>query len=141
MSNGVCTPCVAHSEGENDDQPLEGGKSVQYRAMVARANYLSQDSGDIGYAVKELCRGMSAPKERDWIRLKRLGRYLSDHPRCVNLMNWQDAQTAIECFSDADWGGALVFQQPWGGTLVFQQPKESERMSGETGSLRNGNHI
>ena len=32
-----------------------------YRAVTARALYLSQDRSDIQYAVKELSRNMSAP--------------------------------------------------------------------------------
>ena len=44
---------------------------------------MSQDRGDIGFAVKELCRGMSNPKESDWMRIKRLGRYLVNNARLV----------------------------------------------------------
>ena len=54
-----------------------------YRALVARANYLSQDRSDIQYAVKELSRGMSQPTLGDWQGLKRLGRYLVNKERVI----------------------------------------------------------
>ena len=56
---GVATPGVKPSDTkdeENDDVMLEGEDATRYRAITARANYLSQDRLDIKYAVKELCR-------------------------------------------------------------------------------------
>lgn len=44
---------------------LVGPAATLYRAVVARATYLSQDRSDIRYAVTELCRSMSEPTERD----------------------------------------------------------------------------
>ena len=38
---------------------LTGIRATKYRALTARANYLSQDRSDIRFAVKELCRKMS----------------------------------------------------------------------------------
>ena len=56
-----------------DDGPLEEevGKDrhATYRAVTARANYLALDRADIQYAVKELCRAMSRPLEKDWVCL------------------------------------------------------------------------
>ena len=46
------------------------------RALVARANYISQDRTDIMYATKELSRGMSRPTVGNLKSLKRLARYL-----------------------------------------------------------------
>ena len=47
----------------------------QYRAVVARLNYLAADRPDIAFAVKEFARSMSAPTQGSRDRLKRLGRY------------------------------------------------------------------
>ena len=70
------------SEEINGPTPeLDPRGATLYRAVVARANYLSQDRSDIRYAVKELSRSMSAPREGDLSRLKRLGRYLVQNPR------------------------------------------------------------
>ena len=48
---------------------------------------------------------MSNPSECDQIPLKRLGRYLVSHPRCVSIYRWQDPVARIEVFSDSDWDG------------------------------------
>ena len=69
-SKAVSTPSVALI---GDESELSSDQATMYRAMVARANYLSQDRGDIAFAVKELCRHMSKPRNCDWTALKRLG--------------------------------------------------------------------
>ena len=62
-------------------EELSKEEAALYRAMTARANYLSQDRSDIQFAVKELSRAMSSPTVSDRMQLKRLGRYLIDRPR------------------------------------------------------------
>ena len=47
-------------------QPLGPAAATQYRGLTARANYMSQDRADIQFAVKELCRCMSAPTNDAW---------------------------------------------------------------------------
>merc|ERR1711873_57450 len=70
------TPGVKREEESDDDLEMSPHESTEYRAIVARANYLAQDRSDIQYAVKELCRNMSCPPRGDWKTLKRLSRYL-----------------------------------------------------------------
>ena len=86
-SKGLSTPGVKLKETQEDLLPKE--QATQYRANVARGNYLCQDRSDIQYAVKELCRGMSAPKVEDWEKLKRLARYLVDKTRSRTMFNYQ----------------------------------------------------
>merc|ERR1711966_585805 len=59
---------------EENDIPLASPQATQFRAIVARANYLAQDRSDIMFAVKELTRHMSKPTEASWTLLKRLAR-------------------------------------------------------------------
>ena len=64
---GVVTPGT-HDEGRtsNDqDVKLEAIQEIAYRAIVARANYLSPDRFDISFAVTELAGPMSAPVRGD----------------------------------------------------------------------------
>ena len=42
---------------------LEPAKATMFRALSARANYLSQDRPDISYAGKELCQEFAVPKQ------------------------------------------------------------------------------
>ena len=45
-SNSLSTPGVKDN-GEGDEKPLGNTEAAQYRAIVARANYLCQDRADI----------------------------------------------------------------------------------------------
>ena len=78
----VSTPGTATEGRTKDDynDPLDAGDETRYRALVARANYLTPDRADIAFAVKEQAKAMSKPTVGDWERLKRLGRYLKGKP-------------------------------------------------------------
>ena len=86
------------------EDPLDEGPATKYRALVARCNYLCFDRPDIALAVKELARNMSAPRNGDWVRFKRLGRYLIGRRRLQQWFEWQDAPTAVHIYTDADFG-------------------------------------
>ena len=68
---------------EAETEALVGAEATRFRAVAARANYLSGDRPDIQYAVKENCRRMAKPVICDWEKLIRLGMYLRGAPRCV----------------------------------------------------------
>ena len=53
----VCTPGEAEVRGDEEDNArfLNESESTRYRAMAARANYLSADRTDMMYATKEIC--------------------------------------------------------------------------------------
>ena len=63
------------------DVKLGHEETSKYRALVARCNYLAPDRPDIAYSAKELARQMANPTVGDWLRFKRLGRYLKGRPR------------------------------------------------------------
>ena len=48
--------------------------------------YLAQDRSDIGYAVKEVSRGMPAPTEGDLNNTKKLCRYLIGKEKCFYII-------------------------------------------------------
>ena len=79
---------------------------TMYRALAARANYLSLDRPDISYASKECCRHMSAPTHGDWKVLRRVARYLIRHPRLVYNFPWQVA-SELDVFVDTDFAGCI----------------------------------
>ena len=64
--------------GEHD---LEEGDVTAFQGMAARINFLAQDSPELLFPAKEVCRDMSAPSVESWTRLKRLARY-GDLGRC-----------------------------------------------------------
>ena len=101
------------------DRALDREKGTAYRAIVARANYMSPDRPDIAYAVKELARGMSSPTVGDWCRLKRLARYLKGRPRLVHKYRWQKKAEKISIFIDADWAGDKVSRKSTTGGCIM----------------------
>jgi hypothetical protein len=106
---------------EIDDEPelLEAGAASDYRARAARANFLASDRPDIAFAVKELCRGMSAPTARDLEALKRLARYLLGKPRVVFHYAWQRAPESLDVYTDSDWAGCVKTRKSTtGGALL-----------------------
>ena len=92
-------------EGDEFDEDLNAAEARLYRGVAARLNYMSPDRPDIGYAVKEAARSMSAPKASDLRRLRKIGKYLLGQPRLVSLFKWQDMPTRITTFTDSDWAG------------------------------------
>ena len=62
---------------EINEEVLDNMRATMYRACAARCNYMTQDRSDVQYAIKELCRSMSSPKEQDWLVLIRVARELS----------------------------------------------------------------
>ncbi len=88
-------------------------------ARAARANFLASDRPDIAFAVKELCRGMSAPTARDPEALKRLARYLLGKPRVVFHYAWQRAPESLDVYTDSDWAGCVKTRKSTtGGALL-----------------------
>ena len=87
------------------DEPspeLDDSTATQYRALVARCNYIAVDRAGAQYRVKELCRDMRVPTQASWARLQRLGRYVLGRPRAMIRFDWQPGATHIDIFTDAN---------------------------------------
>ena len=68
-SNAVVTPGGKKDE-DSMSSKLDRAREVQFRANVARCNYMCQGRSGAQYQVKELCRSMSDPTEADWLMLQ-----------------------------------------------------------------------
>ena len=103
----VSTPGTKEEGNTTQDcqSELSEQQASQYRAITARCNYITPERPDIAYTVKELSRKMAKPTVGDWQRLKRLGRYLLGKPRLQQIYQWQDVQSILKVFTDADWAG------------------------------------
>ena len=66
--------------------PLTPQTAKLFRALSARANYLSQGRPGGGFSPKELCREFAVPTISRYDRLKRLVRYLRLVPRLVYIL-------------------------------------------------------
>ena len=107
-------------EAEASQGRLEPEKSTTYRAVAARLNYLSQDRPDIKFATMEVCRGMSAPTKEDWVKLKRIGRFLLRRPRAACLFPWQAPRGRLDAFADSDWAGCRETRRSTTGGCVMR---------------------
>ena len=102
---GVVTPGtkVGTAQVQNEKE-LEADCHTFFRGVAARANFLSADRPDIIFAAKEICRFMAKPTNVAMAAIKRLGRYLREHPRLVFRFDRQEAE-GIDVYSDTDWAG------------------------------------
>ena len=117
--NGVATPGIKPLPAQIDiEQPLPPGEQTEFRAVSARANYVSADRVDIQYSSKETCRFMSNPGTLAKDALKRLGRYILKHKRLVYKFPWQSA-THVDIYSDTDWAGCPRTRKSTSGGAVM----------------------
>ena len=88
-----------------DDEILNPADSTTFRALAAKANYLSLDRPDISYATKELCKHVSQPTSDAVRALKRLVKYLVGKPRVVWKFSLQKPEDIITFYVDTDFAG------------------------------------
>ena len=91
----------------------------EYRAVAARGNYLAQDRFDIQFASKEISRFTSKPESEDWLRAKRLARYLKDSARVVVRFDLQEMPSTITVWSDTDFAGCRRTRRSTSGGVVM----------------------
>ena len=92
-------------EGEECDEEVEEGEAREFRGVAARMNYLAQDSPEVQFATKEVCRGMAKPTRSDWKRLKKLARFVVGRCAVVWEYRYQDEGQEMRVKTDSDWAG------------------------------------
>ena len=92
---------------EDDDEMLVGKGATLYRAISARINFLSADRADQQFCSKEASRMMSSPSRADWLKLKRIGRYLIHGGRVAHVYRWQSPSPTITVVVESNWAGCL----------------------------------
>ena len=116
---------------KQSEQTLSPEDSTQYRALVARANYLAQDRADICFAVKELCKRMSKPNQSDWKALKILGRYLVDKARLTVRYDDQPMPHEVEVTVDTDFAGSPTTRKSTSGGGASKATRRSRHLKAE----------
>ena len=123
-SRGLDAPIVKETKSDMDDEDMQEllGKedATKFRALAARANYLAQDRMDIQYTTKEICRDMANPRKSSFGKLKRLARYLVEHPTMEMFYKEMNVEHAniIDVYSDSDWAGCLRTRRSTSGGVV-----------------------
>ena len=93
---------------------LDALQTRQYRSVVMRAAYLSQDRPDLSYSTRKLARDMQKPTEQSMTNLKRLGWYLKKRPRLVQLFIEQTLTANVvrlDVYGDRGHAGCLKTTQ------------------------------
>ena len=134
---------VKQMERISAEYTLSPEDATTYRALSARANFLSQDRGDIQYATKELCREFAVPNRNSYNRLKRVGRYLVGKPRIVHRYDFGQGVSdpdVIDIYVDTDFAGCKETRRStsggvvlYGGSLVKQWSKTQSTLALSSG--------
>ena len=69
--------------GEDQDTDAFHDEAKEFRAAVARLNYLTQDSPDVQFPAKVLSSEMANPTTASWRRLKKVVRFVVGRKRVV----------------------------------------------------------
>ena len=107
-------------EEPEDDHEMDAGEAREFRGLVARLNYLAQDSPDLQYPAKEISKHMARPHRGAWRQLKKTVRYLLGRSAVVWRYMWQDEATFMTVKTDSDWGGSRGDRRSTsGGTIML----------------------
>jgi hypothetical protein len=98
---------------------LEAAEGTSFRALAARLNYLAQDSPDIQYAAKEVCRDMARPSQDSWRKLKILARFILERDSVIWNFDWQSSEVELRVYSDSDWAGCRRTRRSTSGGAVL----------------------
>ena len=90
---------------DEDFEDLDKAEAKVFRGLAATLNFLSLDSPDLQFPIKQCSRDMGTPKRGSFKGLKKMARYLVGRKRVVWNFAWQDEQKFAQVFSDSDWGG------------------------------------
>ena len=100
------TPAAAQQTVDRhslDPRDHEGTK--RFRAALGMALSMGQDRSDIQFALKEIASGMSSPRIKDAIALKRLARYLVGAPSLTFPFLHQSMIETLRVYVDSDFAG------------------------------------
>ena len=101
-----CTASVRHDIQEEVDETALGTADARlFRGDAAWLNYMGPDwpdRPDMQYAIKEAARCMASPRECDWARPKKIGKYLLYRPRVVMKHLWQQRPRCIDVYTDSN---------------------------------------
>ena len=85
--------------------------------------FLAMDRPDLQYAAKDMAKHMANPCSLDWIKVKRVGKYLVGAPRYVQQYLWQEFNARIDAYTGSDWAGDRVTRKSTsGGVLMMGSP-------------------
>ena len=114
----VTVPMVDAKSLVKDDQSEK--VDAPYRAAVGSLLYAALATRpDILYPTILLSRFNNAPKQRHWVAVKRILRYLKGTDDVGLSFKAEKGKVSVEAYSDADWAGAAADSHSTTGVIVF----------------------
>ena len=94
-------------QGELRETKLSMEEFKVFGMLAARSNYMAQDHPWLQFPAKEVCRNMAKPRAGDFMKIKRLVRFLKSAGEIKFLHAWQNEDEArdITVLVDSDWSG------------------------------------
>jgi hypothetical protein len=92
-----------------------------FRAIAARANYMSVDMPNVQFPTKEVCRDMAKPTSGGYEKAKRLARYLASFEEVCFRYEWQTEEESqnLKGYTDSDWAGCRKSRKSTSGGAVM----------------------
>ena len=118
---------MQEAEDVTEGDELDHSEASKYRHLAATVNYLSMDRPDVQFAASVLGRAMSRPTVQSMVALKRVARYLLEHPS-----EQFDRVHADVDQRDVGAGGVLRLRLGW----MPRDAAKHERWNRHTGRLR-----
>jgi hypothetical protein len=106
-------------DSDVDGEELTGSEATSFRAIAARLNYIAQDSPEIMFAAKEVCREMAKPSTGSWNKLKMLSRFVLGREAVVWQYPWQCEEPELALYTDSDWAGCRRTRRSTSGGVVL----------------------
>ena len=116
-SKGVIAPSTRVNIGTGE--LLNAEQHSHFRFFSMRAAFLAEDRADLKFPTKELARCMSAPTTVAWDQLRKLGRYLVQAPRVVQIFRRQKRPSVMTIYSDSDHAGCLRTRRSTSASVVM----------------------
>ena len=108
------------SEQCEDDDDLTSIERKAFRMLAARLNYMAQDHVWLQFPAKEICRSMANPKGSDFMKIKRVVRFLKGIGEVKFEYKWQSEEEAreISVYVDSDWAGCKMTRKSTSGGVL-----------------------
>ena len=105
-------------EDKNEELSAEEGKV--FRMLAARLNYMAQDNIVLQFAAKEICRNMAKPRRHDFVKVKRVVRFLKGIGELGLVYEWQTEEEAqqVAVYVDSDWAGCRTTRRSTSGGVL-----------------------
>ena len=109
LTTAVPTPGVKTDARVEGEEALDEAGAKLYRTVCGKLMFVALERVDVQYAAKECSRGMSKPTKGDFVRIKRVVRYLKTTAHFEQFLEPQlHARNVVRGPVDSDWANDKI---------------------------------